>query len=1041
MDDIQLTTGAKSEDRHFEYYKVMCTSIDGVPIFNHNTVYPFCQLSTDEPYNAPLVEGEHYLCKVAVMYSTGMSAWSEPVEWEYEPCDHWGPVDEVTVNASAQGNHIEWVFEHGFNPYGGDTPGPGPDPQPGENATIILTAGDVWGDGTGYQMLLDADATAFGNEIPATGPYTGTNYNAFEYLIPVNADCNTYTNNIVFNNSISIQVPAGVYDWCITNPEPGGNMWIAGDYGNVGGRQDNYTFEAGRTYEFVPSMYGTGDGVDVTISGGAKNMNAPLPAGEVRNIANVKPNNHRAIVKGGEFYTQYAEDGIMLNFFAFDNVDLRTYMLYTLSNDSRFSLVPEEDYGQFILTSNVANINFMDEFETVYRNTVADFGLLSKVEIADRMASWKSSVSSANFTSVIMDVLMSNARVDNDHCINSLPFCTSETITFEAANTSNQADEPGMDDGCIGMSYNPSFYHMRIHTGGPFVIHMEGHDPNNGTERDIDFCMWGPYTEQEITSGTACSSLTANKIMDCCYSAYYSEDCYLGYADGQHQHNSSHGSINYHMPEVGEYYILMITNYSQQPCVINFTKTEGEGETDCEIVVPTDLIGFLITEDGEFVAFAGPDDREYTVEGEFGDHEYCVRPIYPGQMVLPDHNYGWSMGCPVCEFGPTGGTCAAYMPIHGEAINATDQVKVWWGEENPGPGPGGCEGDEFTENFDNGQMPAGWTTIDVDGDGYNWILGSACDGIYLNGGNLTGSGHNASQDLIVSGSYSNVVGPLTPDNWLVSPAVTLCEGSTFSFWACGQDAGYVAEHFGVAVSEDGGNTFAMVQEWTMTAKAGGNDVMSIGRGGNTRAQGSWHQYTVDLSEYAGDGRKIAIRHFNCTDMFILDVDDIQLTNGAKSRADIANFKVYRSTDNANYALIGTVPYVAGQTYYEYIDTPAGTGTYYYQVTTVYDNDCESEPAAAFDNPNNNYVEVGVTGINENSDNVALYPNPTKGNVTIEANSMSRITVVSMLGQVLFDTELDADVYTLNMAQFNSGMYMVRVYTEEGVTVKRVTVMQ
>jgi hypothetical protein len=62
-------------------------------------------------------------------------------------------------------------------------------------------------------------------------------------------------------------------------------------------------------------------------------------------------------------------------------------------------------------------------------------------------------------------------------------------------------------------------------------------------------------------------------------------------------------------------------------------------------------------------------------------------------------------------------------------------------------------------------------------------------------------------------------------------------------------------------------------------------------------------------------------------------------------------------------------------------------------------------------------------------------------VTIEAAGMSRITVVSMLGQVVFDTELDANTYTLNMSQFNAGMYMVRVYTENGVAIKRVTVMQ
>ena len=37
-------------------------------------------------------------------------------------------------------------------------------------ASITLSVGDVWGDGSGYQMLLDADATAYGTIIPETGP-------------------------------------------------------------------------------------------------------------------------------------------------------------------------------------------------------------------------------------------------------------------------------------------------------------------------------------------------------------------------------------------------------------------------------------------------------------------------------------------------------------------------------------------------------------------------------------------------------------------------------------------------------------------------------------------------------------------------------------------------------------------------------------------------------------------------------------------------------------------------------------------------------
>ena len=175
-------------------------------------------------------------------------------------------------------------------------------------------------------------------------------------------------------------------------------------------------------------------------------------------------------------------------------------------------------------------------------------------------------------------------------------------------------------------------------------------------------------------------------------------------------------------------------------------------------------------------------------------------------------------------------------------------------------------------------------------------------------------------------------------------------------------------------------------------------------------------------------------------MFILDVDDIELGNGAKGlRAGIESYNVYRSTENANYTLIGTVPAVAGQTYYEYIDTPATAGTYYYQVTAVYAN-CESEPAAAFDNPNVNYVVVGVTGVDEN-DGMAIFPNPTKGNLTIQANAMQHITVVSVLGQVVYDADVNADEVILNLSQYTAGMYTVRVTTENGVRVERITVVK
>ena len=181
--------------------------------------------------------------------------------------------------------------------------------------------------------------------------------------------------------------------------------------------------------------------------------------------------------------------------------------------------------------------------------------------------------------------------------------------------------------------------------------------------------------------------------------------------------------------------------------------------------------------------------------------------------------------------------------------------------------------DTFSYDFDNG-MPSDWTTIDADGDGYTWVS-SMTPGNYHNSGvNLEGTGHNGSAHYVISGSYANGTGQvLYPDNYLVSPLVTIGNGSTFSFWACAQDVNYAAEHFGVAVSSTGTGDWTMVNEWTMSAKGEGAKT-GFTRSGN-RTQGNWYKYIVDLSAYSGQ-KYIAIRHFNCSDQFILNVDDIEL---------------------------------------------------------------------------------------------------------------------------------------------------------------------
>ena len=138
------------------------------------------------------------------------------------------------------------------------------------NATITLNVpGDVWDDGSGYQMVLDADATMYGNVYDGDNEvYLIADYSDFEYLIPTNAVFDPDATSIVFENSVTIQIPAGTYDWYIFNPSPGEEVYMASENGNVGGGQDDYVFEAGKTYVFTVENNGSGEEINVSITGG-----------------------------------------------------------------------------------------------------------------------------------------------------------------------------------------------------------------------------------------------------------------------------------------------------------------------------------------------------------------------------------------------------------------------------------------------------------------------------------------------------------------------------------------------------------------------------------------------------------------------------------------------------------------------------------------------------------------------------------------------------------------------------------------------------
>lgn len=161
-----------------------------------------------------------------------------------------------------------------------------------------------------------------------------------------------------------------------------------------------------------------------------------------------------------------------------------------------------------------------------------------------------------------------------------------------------------------------------------------------------------------------------------------------------------------------------------------------------------------------------------------------------------------------------------------------------------------------TSTFEDGL--GAWTTIDADGDGHTWLWSN----------NNTGLSGYESANCVYSQSYDKQSKKaLTPDNYLVSPKITL--GGSISFWAKGQDSRYFAENFCVAVSTTGNTDpadFTMVSDDYVTTK-------------------TWTQYTIDLSGFSGEGY-VAIRHYNVSDQFYLDIDDIVIAEPGQDWTEV-----------------------------------------------------------------------------------------------------------------------------------------------------------
>lgn len=180
-------------------------------------------------------------------------------------------------------------------------------------------------------------------------------------------------------------------------------------------------------------------------------------------------------------------------------------------------------------------------------------------------------------------------------CEDAMPFCTDESYNFtnETFTTAPQGPNYGTCAAIANGLDNPAWYYMEIAVGGTLQIHLhQTSGPNQtGTDLDLDFVMWGPYPSIE----EACNLIMAGSPpIQVSFDPSGEEDIGIGLQGGTDTWcaGSPYGPTTPPPAQVGEIYVVMITNPSGQAGYVSFSQTGGTGSADCAIVTPCSIESF-----------------------------------------------------------------------------------------------------------------------------------------------------------------------------------------------------------------------------------------------------------------------------------------------------------------------------------------------------------------------------------------------------------------------------------------------------------------
>lgn len=311
--------------------------------------------------------------------------------------------------------------------------------------------------------------------------------------------------------------------------------------------------------------------------------------------------------------------------------------------------------------------------------------------------------------------------------------------------------------------------------------------------------------------------------------------------------------------------------------------------------------------------------------------------------------------------------------------------------------------------------------------GYNWIISNTGIIPATNGGinkiafkdNMNGLAAQTIVPVVLKETHDGGATWLTvPSTDLFTNDIAYVEGTENTFVCTGSD--FSTPAMGVKYSFDGGHTWAMFEGTELTQYLATDWVNNrngwAGGFSISATEGGMYKFTGVL-------QPTATLAFPENVQAVITGSDVMVTwDVPVSVITVTGYNVYRDG-----VLLTTVPV----TDLFYNDAALVNGVYNYCVTALYATG-ESVQVCTI-------ASINV-GIKEQADQpVSVYPNPSNGLLNIDSNiPFSSVQILNFAGQVVYSNNYSGHHMQIITSSFESGMYLVRVQTKDGLTTRKIS---